>query len=199
MTKLELIKQQIEEMKKDIVSKEIVSNEKWANNHIEAIINTVLVMNQQFATAEPRFKKYQQEYSHITTLYELDNLIKSRTEQEFCKSVLGLNIQKPNYVRYVMLKAIVAAFIQYQKDKGFNSDKEAMIDWAKTCDISNHEKDIIGRITNVGVATIQNLRICLGINTIKPDRHIHRALKRIGLGHEVATCELIAELTGYTY
>ena len=34
-------------------------------------------------TAEPRFVEYQKNYSHIKTLYDLDNLIGNLSEAEF--------------------------------------------------------------------------------------------------------------------
>jgi hypothetical protein len=92
---------------------------------------------------------------------------------------------------------MVKAFIEYQKENGFDSDKEAMMDWAIKCNLSQLEEDFIGKLNNVGLATVQNLRMCLGIDTIKPDVHIINALKKIGLGNEVEICELISELTGY--
>jgi len=60
-----------------------------------------------------------------------------------------------------------------------------MMDWAKKCNLSQLEEDIVGRLNNVGLATVQNLRMCLGIDTVKPDVHIINALKKIGLGNEV--------------
>jgi len=205
--KLNLIMWQIENMRDTAIAgknetigetakKEI--QEQWVNNHVEAILNTVLAMRQRWKeTAEPRFTEYQQNYSHIKTLYDLDNLIKSIPEQEFCKKVLGITITKNNYWRYKMLNDIVKAFTEYQKENGFNSDREAMMDWAKKCNLSQLEEDIVGRLNNVGPATVQNLRMCLGIDTVKPDVHIINALKKIGLGNEVEICELISELTGY--
>ena len=133
------------------------------------------------------------------TLYDLDNLIKSIPEQEFCKKVLGITITKNNFWRYKMLNDMVKAFTEYQKENGFNSDGEAMMDWANKCDLSKLEDDVIGRLNNVGIATVQNLRMCLGIDTVKPDVHIINALKKIGLGNEVEICELISELTGYKF
>jgi len=205
--KLDLIKKQIENMRGTVIAgknetigetakKEI--QEQWVNNHVEAIINTVLAMRQRWKeTAEPRFTEYQRNYPHIRTLYDLDNLIKSTSEQEFCKKVLGITITKNNYWRYKMLNDMVKAFTEYQKDNGFNSDREAMMDWAKKCNLSQLEEDIVGRLNNVGLATVQNLRMCLEIDTVKPDVHIINALKNIGLGNEVEICELISELTGY--
>ncbi len=205
--KLNFIKWQIENMRGTAIAgknetvgvtakKEI--QEQWVNNHVEAIINTVLAMRQRWKeTAEPRFTEYQKNYPHIKTLYDLDNLIKSTSEQEFCKKVLGIAITKNNFWRYKMLNDIVKAFTEYQKENGFNSDREAMMDWAKNCNLSQLEEDIVGSLNNVGPATVQNLRVCLGIDTVKPDVHIINALKKIKLGNEVEICELISELTGY--
>lgn len=207
--KLNFIKWQIENIRSTAIAgknetigetakKEI--QEQWVDNHVEAIINTVLAMRQRWKeTAEPRFIEYQKNYPHIKTLYDLDNLIKCTSEQEFCKKVLGITITKNNFWRYKMLNDIVKAFTEYQKENGFNSDKEAMMDWAKKCNLSQLEDDIVGRLNNVGLATVQNLRMCLGIDTVKPDVHIINALKKIGLGNEVEICELISELTGYKY
>lgn len=205
-TKVDIIKRKIEEMEKQVVFDknttvgDIAKNsiqENWVNNHVEAIINTVLAMRQKWKEAgEPRFEKYQEQFKQIDTLAQLDNLIKDKSEADFCKDVLGLNITKGDYWRYNMLCNMVNAFLGYQKEKGFSSDKEAMMDWARSCNLSKLENDPIGRLSNVGLATVQNLRMCLGIDTIKPDVHIISALKEIGLGNEVEICELISELTG---
>ena len=205
--KIDLLKMQIENMREIVIKNENVTigefvekniHEDWTKNHVEAIINTVLAMRNRWKeTAEPRFVKYQKNYSNIKTLYDLDNLIRNLSESEFCKKVLDMNITKNNNWRYEMLCDIVKAFIVYQKENGLNSDKEAMMDWAIKCNLSQLENDVIGKLNNVGLATVQNLRLCFGIDTVKPDVHIINALKKIGLGNEVEICELISELTGY--
>lgn len=207
--KTDFLKMQIENMKETVIENENMTigeivkkdiQEDWTSNHVEAIINTVLAMRQRWKeTAEPRFVEYQKNYSHIKTLYDLDNLIGNLSESEFCKKILGMNITKNDNWRYNMLCDMVKAFIEYQKENGFDSDKEAMMDWAIKCNLSQLEEDVVGKLNNVGVATVQNLRMCLGIDTIKPDVHIINALKKIGLGNEVEICELISELTGYKY
>jgi hypothetical protein len=194
----ESIKSQIEEMRKGLTLEKLPH---WADNHIESLINTVLVMRNRWKTAKPRIEKYKNQYSYITTLVEFDCLIKSMPEQEFCKMVLCMNITKPNFWRYKMLCDMVEAFIKYQKENGFTSDRDGMEHWAQNCDILNLHKDTIGQIQNVGLATIQNLRICLGIPTIKPDVRVRNALDKLGLRNDVGICELLAELaelTGYS-
>ena len=206
-SKLDFLKKQIENMRETVIkdkdrtigvlAKETFQ-EPWVYNHVEAIINTVLAMRQRWnETAEPRFIEFQKNYSEIKTLYDLENLINSLSETEFCKKVLRFNIKQNDYWRYNMLRDMVKAFIKYQKENGLASDQEAMMDWANKCDLSKLEDDIIGRLNNVGIATVQNLRMCLGIDTVKPDVHIKNVLKEIGLGSEVEICELISELTGY--
>ena len=206
-SKSDFLKKQIENMRETVIKDEDRTiaelakgaiQEPWVNNHVEAIVNTVLAMRQRWnETAESRFIEFQKIYSEIKTLYDLENLINSLSETEFCKKVLRINIKQNDYWRYNMLKDMVKAFIKYQKEKGFASDQEAMIDWANKCDLSKLKDDIIGRLNKVEIATVQNLRICLGIDTVKPDVHIKNVLKKIGLGSEVEICELISELTGY--
>ena len=171
-------------------------NDEWTNNHVGAIVNTVLAMRLNWdKIAEPRFLKYQENYHYVSTLEKMSELIDLMGEKEFCDKVLGLNISKDNYWRYNMLKDMVNAFIEYKKENGLESDKEAMLKWANEFDYSN-ESDPILCINNVGLATVQNLRLCLGIDTVKPDVHVKNALEEIGLGNEIQICELVSELTG---
>jgi hypothetical protein len=203
--KTEYLKKKIEEMKNTKVAEagatigEIVQRErqeKWVNNHVEAIINTVLAMHNRWDSfGGPRFEKYQHVYYDTNTLYKLKELIENRTESEFCDEVLGFNITKNHNWRYLMLCDMVDAFIKYQEDRGLESDNDAMMKWAEEFDASN-ENDPIINIKYVGLATVQNLRLCLGTDTIKPDVHVKNALAEIGLGDEVQICELVSELTG---
>lgn len=207
-TKLNFLKERIKEMRgtriRDtgeligkVAKKHLVSQ--WAETPAEALVNTALAIRSKWKeTVEPRLDAFRKNYSEVKTISDLEKLIESMSEYEFCDKVLDVKIKKTPYWRYEMLKGMVISFIQYQKDKGFTSDYEAMKDWAQKCDLSNLEGDIIGKLPNVGLATVQNLRICLGINTLKPDVHIKRALKEIRLGNDFEVCELISELTGYS-
>jgi len=207
-TKLEFLKEKIEEMRKtrihdtgkliaEVAKKHLVSQ--WAETPAEALVNTVLAIRQRWTeTVEPRLDAFRRNYPHIRTIYNLKKLIESMSEYDFCDKVFDMKIKEIPNRRYEMLKGMITSFIQYQKKKEFTSDYEAMKDWAKNCDLSNLGDDIVGKIHNVGLATVQNLRICLGINTLKPDVHIKRALDEVGLGNDVEVCELISELTGYS-
>lgn len=51
-----------------------------------------------------------------------------------------------------------------------------MKNWGDNVDLINHEEDIIGRILNIGVATIQHLRMVYGVDTVKPDQRVKEVL-----------------------
>ena len=176
----------------------------WVNNHVEALINTALNIRQKTETVKKRMKVYRKNYSHIKNLYDLKKLINSMSEKECLYKVLGFNkVKKLNNPRYNVLKAMIEAFISYQKRKGFSSDYEAMKDWAHNFDLSNLNNDALAEIHGVGLARVQNLRMCLGVDTVKPDVHIENALKELGYENcskrnVVEICEWISELTGYS-
>jgi len=202
------LKEKIEEMRRtrisetgeligDVAREHLVSA--WAETPAEALVNTVLAIRQRWKeTVEPRLDAFRRNYAKIRTIYDLKELMDSMSEHEFCDKILGMKIKETPNRRYEMLKNMILSFIQYQEEKGFASDYEAMKDWAQKCDLSKLKEDIIGKIPNVNIATVQNLRICLGIDTLKPDVHIKNALKEIGLGNDVEVSELISELTGYS-
>lgn len=206
--KLEFLKEKIEEMRRtkirntekligDVAKEHLVSQ--WAETPAEVLINTALAIRQKWKeTVEPRLRAFRRNYPNVRTIYDLERFADSMSEDDFCEKVFGMKIRERPNRRYKILRSMVKSFVQYQEEKEFTSDYEAMQDWAENCDLSNLEEDIIGRIPNVNIATVQNLRICLGIDTLKPDVHIRNSMKEIGLGNDVELAELISELTGYS-
>lgn len=182
----------------DVASREHLVSA-WAETPAEALLNTALAIRQRWKeTVEPRLAAFKKNYPSTRTVYDLRMLVDSMNEYDFCKNGFGMHITETPNRRYKMLKDMIAVFIKYQEEKGFSSDKEAMKDWAEKCNLSNLKNDTIGRLPNVGLATVQNLRICMGMNTLKPDVHIKNALKEIGLGNDADLCDLVSELTGYS-
>lgn len=207
--KQHFLKERIEDMRRtrmtetgeligDVASREHLVSA-WAETPAEALLNTALAIRQRWKeTVEPRLAAFKKNYPSTRTVYDLRMLVDSMNEYDFCKNGFGMHITETPNRRYKMLKDMIAVFIKYQEEKGFSSDKEAMKDWAEKCNLSNLKNDIIGRLPNVGLATVQNLRICMGMNTLKPDVHIKNALKEIGLGNDADLCDLVSELTGYS-
>ena len=107
------------------------ANEKWCKSPAEVLINTILAMRQKWdETAKPRLESFKKNYSHVKTVYDLKSLMDSMSEIDFCHKILGMKIkQTPNW-RYQMLRNMVIAFGNYQREKGFRTDHEAIMDWA---------------------------------------------------------------------
>lgn len=210
MKKVDFLRQKIEEMRRtevldnegrrttigEIARKELKSLK--VENAAMALITTVLAMRQRWdETARPRVEAFKANYADVKTLQDLKDLIHSMDEREFCKKVLNLKIGRTPFWRYVLLNNLVRAFTAYRIHKGFSDDWETIQHWAKNVNIRNLDNDMIGKINDVGLATVQNLRLICGIDTVKPDVHVKETLNEIGLGNEIEIVELLSELLGY--
>lgn len=168
-------------------------------NPVEILVATALAMRQRwYESALPRLQRFKQQYPNLTTFSGLQTLIASMSEQEFCHKVFNIRITKAHFHRYELLKDLVHVFTQYKEQNFLNDDYDALSQWASNVNIDDLSNDPIGQIHNVGLATVQNIRLLTGIDTVKPDIHVKNALKHIGLGNEIGIVELLSELTGYS-
>lgn len=65
-------------------------------------------------------------------------------------------------------------FVRYLRDNDLTS-QEKLKAWAVACDF---DRDFKGRVKFLGIAACQWLRMRLGVDTVKPDVHTHRFVKR---------------------
>ncbi len=49
--------------------------------------------------------------------------------------------------------------------------------WANNVDLSNLKNDPIGKLYGVGQGAVENLRMLMGIDVVKPDRHVLNVIK----------------------
>jgi hypothetical protein len=140
-SKQDFLKEKIEEMRsteicktgeliREVAKKHLVGQ--WANTPAEDLLNTVLAIRQKWTeTVEPRLDAFRRNYPNVKTIYDLKKLIDSMSEYDFCDKVFDMKIKETPNRRYEMLRGMVTSFIQYQEEKGFSSDLEAMKDWAQ--------------------------------------------------------------------
>jgi hypothetical protein len=57
------------------------------------------------------------------------------------------------------------------------NDYDLMKKWAIGAIVQNYKEDVIGSITNIGIATFQHLRMVFGANTVKPDLRVKQVLE----------------------
>ena len=73
--------------------------------------------------------------------------------------------------------------------------------WAREINILEYEDNEIGRIKNIGLATIQHFRMDFGVDTVKPDQRVIEVLenefkaKKVSQGKAIALVEEIAKIT----
>jgi hypothetical protein len=162
-----------------------------------AIIEVVLSINRKYVThVEPHIKRI--EKTRLSTFNELEYIVNRLSMKEF------FSFWGPHDTRkYQIVKDLLEA-INVLKDKyKINDDYLVMNKWALEVNIDKYEKDIIGRIKNVGLATFQHLRMNFGINTVKPDRQVKNVLEReFGFkGNDkkaIIAVEAISKISGYS-
>jgi len=53
-----------------------------------------------------------------------------------------------------------------------------MLHWARNFELRKIKSDPIGKLPGVGPATVQNLRMLMGMNVVKPDRNVLNVLRK---------------------
>lgn len=135
------------------------------NNPFLIIADAVLSINRQYNTfVKPRIELLKIKFNEINNLDEIYEFICSRGKEEF------MNLWNYNHLQRVeLLIEIIKFFIEYRKENNFGDDLKAMKHWA-------HSKKELP-IRGIGFKTNQYLRMMLGVSTVKPDVHLHRAVK----------------------
>ena len=89
------------------------------------------------------------------------------------------------WTRAKMLRDLVAYFIPLGV-----TNQEQLRDWAKTATFARFQ----GRVRGLGPAVFQWLVMRQGVDTIKPDVHVHRFVESV-LGRRVSDTDAVAVLT----
>ncbi len=137
-----------------------------------ALIEVVLSANRNYnKVVLPNIIRLKKEYPSLITFDDLDNLLSSTTKEGFFK-IWGHKDDK----KYQILLDIIEEINYLKKENPDNSDYELMNNWANTIDITGYNTELIGRIRNIALATLQHLRMTFGANTVKPDQRVIEVL-----------------------
>jgi hypothetical protein len=133
------------------------------DNPVVILIDAVLSINRQYRVfVQPRVTLFLKEYSDLRSLSALKGLIVEDGYAGFCNR---WNYQHEDRVR--LLDQLTEFFIQWKEEHGSGSDMEAMKQWAAT----GSKLPVRG----IAFTTTQYLRKLIGVSTVKPDVHMHRA------------------------
>ncbi len=162
-----------------------------------ALIEVILSINRKYSThVEPHIIRL--EKTDLASFNQLQEIMDSYSLTEFYNYWGHHDARKYGIMKEV-LKAIKLLRCQYS----INDDYLLMNKWATDANVEYYNKDIIGRIKFLGLATFQHLRMNYGVNTVKPDRQVKEVLKRefgfIGSDKKtIATIETISRSSGYS-
>ncbi|HMG16165.1 MAG TPA: hypothetical protein VK590_11995 [Saprospiraceae bacterium] len=137
-------------------------------------LRVVLAANRKYRThVEPHIDRIIKENSSLSSFESLRKIINAKTRDEFYQ-FWGHKDFKKYSTLINLLKAVEQVRLKYQ----ISDDYMLMKRWAEEIDIIDYKNDIIGRINNVAIATIQHLRMDFGINTVKPDQRVIEVLEK---------------------
>lgn len=137
-------------------------------------LRVVLAANRKYNThVKPNIDRIIEENPSLTTFKSLKILIESKSREEFYEFWGHKNLKK-----YNTLVNLIEATDQIRLKYNIQDDFKLMHKWAENIDIYDYESDIIGKIKNIAIATLQHLRMDFGINTIKPDQRVIEVLER---------------------
>ncbi len=159
----ESAKQSIQNYTKDIQKKPAIG-----------LILVVLAANRNFnKVVKPNIERIEKEYPNFKTFKQLNEIINSKSEEEFYVFWGHKDKKKYNTLKQ-LLNVINNDLRKLYPD--VTDDFELMRNWGLNIDLINYKQDLIGMIPNIALATIQHLRMTFGVNTIKPDQRIKEVL-----------------------
>lgn len=145
------------------------------------VFNVSLTINWDFEKlAKPRIDRFKKLYPEITSLQELKNRLNEEGPKLFIKKYMDIEADPKNpdkNPKFALLKTLIDGFLSYQKKFGFINEYEALRHWADNLNLKEYKQDYIGCRKGVGLGTIQNIKLNMGYNVVKPDRHVRNVLK----------------------
>jgi len=152
-------------------------------NAVLVCIDAVLSINRKYYNfVVPRIKYFQDNYSNITTLEKLLNLIKQKGIDGFSECW--------NYkhnARVEILYYLVNRLLEISKQYNGDTELSKLKLWASESSPNDYKKF---NVKGIGLATYQYIRMLLGASTVKPDVHIKRTISKI-LNRNVSDIEAI--------
>jgi len=149
-----------------------------ATDALMPVLRTALVINWKESAMKSRYERFRCKFPEITTLAALKDALDKAEPVHFCEHYLRINATNEQNPKYKLLKGLTKGFLDYQRDQGIGSEIEAIRHWAAHVDVARLDADPIGGIRGVGPGVVGNIRLNLGLDAIKPDRHVIGVMKQ---------------------
>jgi hypothetical protein len=137
-----------------------------------SVIDVVLAANRNYnKVVAPNVKRI--EKTDLNSIDDLKVMLSSKPIEEFYEFWGHKDLKKYNTLNSI-IDAVDVIKEMYPNQK---TEYDYINQWAINVDINNFKSDPIGKISNIGVATIQHLRMAFGAETIKPDQRVKEVLE----------------------
>jgi hypothetical protein len=152
------------------------------------VLSTVLDLQMRNVTVERSIAYYRDHRSHqINTLDDLEHLLaRFPDDKEGNRKIAQYLWGNNHWTRAGWLRGF-AAFLAAEDLR----TQAELRDWAQR---SDYQKDFAGRVSNLGPAAYHWLVMRLGVDTVKPDVHLRRFVRKV-VGHPVSDDELVRAVT----
>ncbi|MDD5615340.1 MAG: hypothetical protein PHH85_03980 [Candidatus Methanoperedens sp.] len=162
-----------------------------------ALIGVILSINRNYTLhVEKNIERLKK--MDFSSFSDLEKIIKEKNKEEF------YNFWGPHDLcKYTILMDVLKTINDLKERWNMQDDYRVMNKWAQEADFNDHKRDILGKIHGIGIATFQHLRMNFGVDTVKPDRQVTKALKReFGFDSNnsvkaIIAVETIAKMSGF--
>ena len=130
---------------------------------------------------QSRYKRFVATFPEISTLSALKRVMDNTEPLDFCKTYLNINANSSaadKNPKYCLLRELTNGFLEYQKFRNLPSEIDAIRHWSANLKLDDLKNDPIGKRNGVGPAVAENIRLNLGDNVIKRDRHVVGVMKK---------------------
>jgi hypothetical protein len=154
------------------------------NDFITNVLVTVLDIRMHSTTLDRSIQHYrEQRWNEVRTLDDLDAMLArfpddKQGNAEVAQYLWGNN----HWVRLGWLRALVPFLAENDL-----TTQEKLREWARRNDF---ESDFEGKVKGLGIASYKSLVMRLGVDTVKPDVHLHNFVEHV-VGHGVTDDELV--------
>jgi hypothetical protein len=162
-----------------------------------ALIEVILAAHRNYNLQVLRhINRLKKGYPFLKSFEDLNVLLALKTKPEFFE-IWG----HKDTTKYDILVNILKSVDNLKLAKPNLTDYQIMNDWAKNININDYKKDSIGEIIDVGLATVQHLRMTFGANTVKPDQRVTEVLNhefglsQLSQSQSITVVEYISNVT----
>ncbi len=151
---------------------------------VYVVMSTAFVINSNENIYGKRRERFVKEFSDISSLKQLQEIMTNMSPNEFLKKYMDINGTTGELnPKYRLAQNLCNGFLEYKDKVKAKTEIDAIIQWANEVDASESKikSDFIGSRWGIGKGVVRNIQLILCLNVLKPDRRVMKELKAGGM------------------